>query len=700
MFIYCIGSDYTDKHGLKKLGCTEHPVERMRVYNTGDAPGIGLDKRYDALWEVSASSSVELRFIEHNLHCQFNKHRLSRNGNYTEWFRVSFELVEKYIESKEYTKGKVNSDELDSVNSKGREKAHDIDIRTIVSEDESIPLRDVFFTIFLEGKQPREVQVELWDKFACICDKNDNYRGIVQWSTGVGKTIGLLIMFLLSAEKCKKAGGIFRGLLIAPKNDIFNTIIHVLRKLKLFDITVCEGHNGSLSSVAIPKDRHVLITATHKSLINLSDKLPNINHIHYDETHRIVGPELVQVLKRKLQDWDTRFLTGTSATPITGGCRQFQALKDIFGGSINVIHECGIVEAVSLGYIANPRFGVRVIKRDTSLAMNVKNFIAIIRDTILDKVDKGIYRGGKTIVYLPSLEEVKMAVREAKVCMSEWELYSDQTMEGVLSDRKFVIAPPDGTVRILFVCQRYQEGSDIKGVEITARLLGQDNAIYIILQIIGRALRRDYEGKEGWCLLVRPCDEDKSEDEVLQSLILGITKFIGVKEILTRNEVKRVVETFFGSISTEKEGEFSHGRIYSVDETINRIHAIFVNMSFNAKKIPREKYNMIRNINRDISLKSRIGYRDSHSTHPRYIEDPPKYFASCWVSWYHFLGINCDDFPQTKSAWIKVCREQGFTTWSDYTERHDSHLPDNPADLYNDFTNWDQEMNVEEELIW
>ena len=123
-------------------------------------------------------------------------------------------------------------------------------------------------------------------------------------------------------------------------------------------------------------------------------------------------------------------------------------------------------------------------------------------------------------------------------------------------------------------------------------------------------------------------------------------------------------------------------------------------MSFDSQKIPRERYNIIRDINMEMNIHSRIEYIETRLTHPKYIDDPVKYFENCWTSWYHFLGINCETFPETKTDWIRACKNQVFTSWSDYTERHDKSFPDNPADLYSDFTNWDKEMNVEEVLVW
>ena len=53
-FLYSVSSLYNDQHGDKKLGATTHPVHRMRVYNTGDSPGVGLEKKYNGIWQVNA----------------------------------------------------------------------------------------------------------------------------------------------------------------------------------------------------------------------------------------------------------------------------------------------------------------------------------------------------------------------------------------------------------------------------------------------------------------------------------------------------------------------------------------------------------------------------------------------------------------------------------------------------------------------
>ena len=59
---------------------TMYPIQRMHAYNTGDCPGIGLEKRYDALWQVNVQSKAELFGIETNSFISKEKHCLNNNN--------------------------------------------------------------------------------------------------------------------------------------------------------------------------------------------------------------------------------------------------------------------------------------------------------------------------------------------------------------------------------------------------------------------------------------------------------------------------------------------------------------------------------------------------------------------------------------------------------------------------------------------
>jgi hypothetical protein len=98
---------------MKKLGLTIHPVHRMRVYNTGDAPGIGLEKRYDGIWQVNANNTQTLFQYERCLHEHFHARRQTRwNGNYTEWFSLTYEEVKVFLQSQTFVTKEISLEEI------------------------------------------------------------------------------------------------------------------------------------------------------------------------------------------------------------------------------------------------------------------------------------------------------------------------------------------------------------------------------------------------------------------------------------------------------------------------------------------------------------------------------------------------------------------------------------------------------------
>lgn len=711
-FLYCVSSTYTDQNGSKKLGLTIHPVHRMSVYNTGDSPGIGLEKKYDGIWQVNAKSKTELLKLEKHLHVHFDSRRKRKpNGNNTEWFSISFEEVATFMDAQTYVIRQLSIEEINIIQEKSdcvlsmEDSANYMEELNLIAEQKAIAdsstniintLKNEFFETFLPGGIPRRVQNELWDLWENICNQHTKYKGIVQWATGTGKTIALLMLFVLSANASKNNGQIFRGLLIAPKNDIFDTIIHHIRKLSKWDIIICEGHNARLSSLHIPLDKPVLVTATHASLTesDIWDKLPNMTHCHYDEVHRITGDEFYILLQSKLAMWDTKFLTGTSATPKTCSSSQHKKLAKLFGNPLQILDKCDVDEAIHEGWIARPRFVVNIMSNDVSRKAQVRAFVNTIRQSILDKQAKGLWKGGKVIAYSPFRSDVCDAVTYANEIMSDWHIYTAVEDANASDDNKFVTDVADGQPRILFACERYREGSDIKGLEMTIILMGNTIGVNILLQVAGRALRNDYENKEGWCVIVRPSDEGTTEDDVFDSIVLQIMEFIGKDDVTipSKEKIKRVLEKFFGTVTIT-------GKVYNIDETIHRIQSMYSRKEFE-RSDPKEKYEVIRRLNKELVLGSKDEYKRRALEHSKYIEEPKSYFKDWWVSWYHFLALDTSAFPQTKSEWIRLCKDMGITSWSDYKQKNSIVLPANPGEMYEDYTNWDKEFGVDEDIVW
>lgn len=684
MYLYCLLSKYTEKS--LKLGLTTDPPNRLRTYRTGEPPGF--ESKFLALWKVNAASKAELAEFEQNMHNHFSLVRQSRSwGTKCEWFNVSFQEVEKYMNSQPFVLCQLSIEEIDVIETKSKSESP--------KPSSALPfLQEEFFATFLPpGCAPRRIQNELWKLWEGICKQDQNYKGIVQWPTATGKTIAMLLLFFLSAISAKKKGEIFRGLLIAPTNDIFDTIIDHINKLSKYGISVYKGYKGNLSSLSIPSDKHILITATHQSLTHLDmwDKLPNITHFHYDEVHRITGDEFFKNLQTKFVDWNTKFLTGTSATPMTSSRKQHEKIAELFGDPLQTLHQCKVEEAIHEGWIAKPRFGVNIIRNDVPRDTVIRQFVNTIHALYCKKVNDTHRKGGKIIAYLPYRSEASKAVDIAKEIMPDWKIFSAVENTDAYHHTEFKNTPSEDCPSILFSCERYREGSDIKGIEMTVILMGNIISSYILLQIIGRTLRNDYIGKEGWCIIFRPCDEGTTEQEVLNDIVLQITGFIGkdIHSLSSRENIQSLVDRFFGPVTIS-------GTVFNVQETIDRIQSMFTRQVFDAGTI-KEKYDVIRSTNIEKNLQSRQQYEINGPINTKCIENPKSYFKDNWISWYHFLGVDTSNFPPTKMDWVNKCKQLGISSWEDYKQKNMSSLPADPSEMYDDYTNWDNEMGCDEQ---
>jgi superfamily II DNA or RNA helicase len=556
-------------------------------------------------------------------------------------------------------------------------------------------LRTRFLNTFLPNKDMRRIQVELWNEWQRILSLESKYRGIIQWPTGTGKTFGMLILILLAFERAKAKGEIYRGLLIAPKNDILDTLMNHIEKLGVFGITILKGHNANFANLIIPTDKPILITTTHASLTDEAsmNRLPPITHVHYDEVHRITGDEFFTLLVTKIETWNTRWVTGTSATPKTSNRNQHLKLSQLFGDPLSILHRCDVDTAVTEGWIASPRFFINSISNGTT-EQNIIATVTQARKMMEKRQENGMCRGGKGIVYFNTLSEVRAAYTiAASVFPIGWyRYYAVENGDEEAYDDAFLAAPADGTPRIMFACEKYREGSDIYGLEFTAVLMGREISAYILVQIVGRALRADYAGKEGWCCILRPTFDDEDTSALAHVLfdLEAIISFNAGKT--TPTPITQFVRTYFGEI-------VDNGRVLDLQETIDYVQSYYLRKQYDMRD-RKERYDIIRNLNKDMGITSQMMYLECKSDHQRFIENPKSYFNAYWVSWYHFLGVDTSAFPPTKADFHRICAERSIRSWSEYCEKKDASLPENPGEMYEDWSNPDLEFGTEEEIVW
>lgn len=541
---------------------------------------------------------------------------------------------------------------------------------------------------FLEGKSFRRIQNELFELAYKMCNTDDilRYRGIIQWPTGTGKTIGLLILFMLFNEYYKKMGQVYRCLLISPKNDIFNTIKTSLSKLSEFDIKLYDGSNGKLSSLTIPDNQSFVVFACHQALVTKEafDILPVLNHIHYDEVHRITGEIFLGLLQNKIKEWNLQLLTGTSATPETANKEQRQKLLELFGDPLPILHKCTVEDAVNEGWIAKPRFIIKILQKTDDKKSIVRGFIDAVISTILEK---GTF--DKTIIYIEtSIEDVKYALEYGKETYSNIQFYG--AVDGERTDDDFVKSSVRHIPQILIACQRYLEGSDIRYLENTARLVGDSISAHTMIQVSGRALRiDDNPNKEGWCIIARACEDGVTEEDILDSITLDMLNFMGKSrdKPLTPKDIEKFVKLYIGDGAVN-----ILGHKCSLKETVERIQAAYLRNEF-PKRTHKERYTIIREYNKEMNLQNKNEYFERKEEHPKFIDQPEKYFTDYWISWYHFLGIDTSLFPKTKEEFIGKCVSLGLITWNKYKQHKNITLPEEPQQMYPDFKAYSVEFS-------
>ena len=692
-YLYCVSSIEFEKRSLYKLGLTIHPVHRLRQYATGVPPSL-VDSHliYKALWKIGTKTREQLHEMEGILH----EHFADRRDGTSEWFNVTpQEVIDFLLTPQKFTVNQISPDDVKDINTRSKkpissseEDAYDEE-EILIKEQEVLRKKAIrarrvetiyekFLRVFLPNNLPRRIQTELWDLFQEICRNPEHlsYRAIVQWPTGVGKTIATLMLIVIAAERYKARGEIYRGLFVSPKNDIIDTISKDFNKLSEFGISVYDGAHGKLSSLTIPTNCHIVISACQAALINDKGmrRLPHMTHVHYDEVHRITGDLYFQLLKEMLVKWNTEFLTGTSATPKTCSKSQHDKLAEVFGEPYAILHKCDVEDAVKEGWIAKPRYVVSITPKNDDRPVELDAFLVSIAKTIAQKKEAGHWNGGKVIAFSPdSVEDVRYLANHALEVIPGALIYS--AIDGQRTDEAFIKAPADGTIRILFACQRFREGSDVKGLDMTCALVGNTTAVYILLQMCGRALRLDYEGKEGWCLIVRPSEQGTTEEDVLASIILDIIEFLGdSKKKREVKEIEPLIKTFLGEVSVS-------GSSLSLEETIKRVQAAYVRRLYIRQKKAVEglTYKELVSKVSALEIKSRSDYSEKALLNE--LPDTPSDIRG-WISWYDLLHASADEKRMTLYDLQKFCKDNSILTKEDYLLRVDCPAWDHLIDGY------------------
>lgn len=595
-------------------------------------------------------------------------------------------------------------------------------------------LKDIYIQNVMKGRVLREVQDELWTTFEGMCQQSDTVKGIVQWPTGVGKTVAITSMLYLARHYhfVEKPNKPFRAMVISPKNDILETTLSTYTTLEQFGLKILTGFGGQLSSINIPTNDSFILLVTHQGLVcNSQNKeqpyiynLTDIDFVLYDEVHRITGDLLFTSLNVLVPKWQTKYLLGTSATPLTSNAEQHFKFHDMFGSPPNIIHRCEYVDAINKGWIAKPRFNVYMTNKQDDRKTFITGMWSYIDKIITKRKSCQQWRYGKMIWYFPSSLKalsnalsvlLSLNLHSVKFYVANAELI-DKANHNYVNDADAFkhTKGGDGKTHILLACQKFREGSDIQGIEMNAVCIGETIEPYILIQIVGRALRTDYEGKVGDCCILKTVNKvtqtQQTPDDVLYEIFKRLTIDYGIcpleqeddrkanNKTITKYDVHKIVDMLIGDVTIDFE---TQSKTFDKEEASQILQKMYVRELIETN--PKLKYKAVRTLNQEYGFQSREQYIDSEDTHISFVQDPEATFKDEWISWYHFLGVDTSAFPQTKEEFVKYCKDNAIRnnkTYDMHYNKNKTVLPHDPFQMYKNFTNWHQELSNEDDLIW
>ena len=108
-----------------------------------------------------------------------------------------------------------------------------------------------------------------------------------------------------------------------------------------------------------------------------------------------------------------------------------------------------------------------------------------------------------------------------------------------------------------------------------------------------------------------------------------------------------------------------------------------------------ELYSYMKERNISLRLSSKSEYNRSIKDSD-YIEDPESRFGLWWKNWYAFLGYDTSGFIQIKDEWIVECKKNNIKSLEDYKKLYieDNKFPMNPGEFYSNFSNFNNELNL------
>lgn len=306
-------------------------------------------------------------------------------------------------------------------------------------------------------------------------------------------------------------------------------------------------------------------------------------------------------------------------------------------------------------------------------------------------------------MFIEHLKRYKDGITKIKpfILISDNTFLKDIMTENEISEYTSLNNFEGTTNSIAYVVAKYSMGYDFNKIDLICfsdyKISSKD-----IIQSIGRGTRPDALGLDGrnknkQLNVLLPVFPDSEDIDKYYRIAEVLAYLVGEVEI----SLDKIVFTYSNEI---KEVEHNENALtdYTGIETVRS--KVFEATKFILNRTKKITYKYIKELNKKLRLKSRNDYLQSAPRHQYFIKDPETTFKQEWVSWYDFIGLDTSTYLQTKEEFITYCTINSISTCDEYNIHYltnkNNKLPQDPFQMYPTFTNWDDELNEQEELVW
>lgn len=474
----------------------------------------------------------------------------------------------------------------------------------------------------------------------------------------------------------------------------------------------------------------------------------------FDECHGVSAPKFYNILENIKYNHKVPII-GFSATPLRQGKVAKEQLCSIFSKTfdiaeqnkkLNIISNYDFMQAISDGIILAPYFVICEAKPTLNHKIGRENK-QILKNTIdkvfTTKIVSSIDTEGESYLApyhkilgwcrtihnaYPLVDYYKFFKTEYK---NELTLYcSSYQDEALKSKYKFNTNvdkyKKDEENSVMLCVNRFREGSDIYHCDIGILLdFVKKRGLLSFLQIIGRILRNDPEGRKKFGIIIDAfinTENDQVEIITAQHIIGYYKQLLSLCDDYEYGDMMDAYDKMMNLCDNIKFDEQEQEIKYIVDDkTMSTFKLQLLTKKFDFSKLKlilTKEINTMFKIDKDnndheafVQFKQKVvnsNIKNMYEYDAKWQElhfyvlkedgnkekiEPKERFSSYFKNWYEFLDIDTSKFIKNKDDWIKKCIELGLTkdNYLNKVYKYD-YLPDMPQEFYINFTSLSNEL--------